>query len=459
MKKSILFLSHLLFSYFIEIALSGGGLHDNALGDFSECIAKSTYLTGANGSNKISDSILNILEEGKKVYDPLLVVVLMVKNEEQVIVPTLEPYVDGGIDSFLIYDTGSTDSTMALARNFFDKRGVENGIILQDPFVDFATSRNRALQQAEERFPNACFMLMPDAEWYMHNVEGLLDFCKQHQYVSSLSYLVRIMDNYLDFYTPRLIRAHNSIRFVGVVHEVLDTGTRYQVPRDVYFELRTTRYGQEKTRQRWFRDRDLLLKEFARNPHDPRTVFYLAQTYACLGEWENACFWYEHRMNMAGWDEENFITYCRIGQAYEALKKWDQALYYYLKAYSYRPKRIESLVRLAQHYWDTQERDLCFLFARRATEVPYPETDVLFVEKELYEFARYDLLGRAAWYMGEYEMGEKAVREALKLKPNAEYLLNNLAFYMNRKQNNVASVDESDDEKALLDAVEACIAS
>ena len=40
-----------------------------------------------------------------EVSDPLLVVVLMVKNEQDVIVPTLKPFVDGGIDAFYIFDT------------------------------------------------------------------------------------------------------------------------------------------------------------------------------------------------------------------------------------------------------------------------------------------------------------------------------------------------------------------
>jgi len=36
----------------------------------------------------------------KHNYDPLLVVVLMVKNEETVMRATLQPYVDAGINSY-----------------------------------------------------------------------------------------------------------------------------------------------------------------------------------------------------------------------------------------------------------------------------------------------------------------------------------------------------------------------
>jgi hypothetical protein len=51
--------------------------------------------------------------------DQLLTVVLMVKNEEAVIKQTLQPFVEGGADSFLIFDTGSTDNTVETGFNFF----------------------------------------------------------------------------------------------------------------------------------------------------------------------------------------------------------------------------------------------------------------------------------------------------------------------------------------------------
>jgi len=51
--------------------------------------------------------------------DPLLVVVLMVKNEEDVINATIEPFIKAGIDSYFIFDTGSTDKTVETVKKFF----------------------------------------------------------------------------------------------------------------------------------------------------------------------------------------------------------------------------------------------------------------------------------------------------------------------------------------------------
>jgi len=367
-----------------------------------------------------------------QAYDPLLVVVLMVKNEEAVMRDTLQPFVDAGIDSYLIFDTGSTDETIAVTREFFQEYHVQNGVIKQEPFVDFATSRNRALELAREEFKDGYFMLMPDAEWYMQNVQELIQFCEEHKDDNCLAYLVRIIGDSLDFYTARLIRLNSDICFSGVVHEVLDYCTRKGVPNNIFFKRKSSVYGQEKSRKRWVRDYKLLLNEHERNPEHCRTVFYLAQTCACLGDWENACKWYKHRISMNGWEEENFMALYRLAQAYEHLNKWEKALYYYLEAWAYRPTRVEPLVRLAEYYWKKGDKNLCFLFACKAVELSYPESDVLFIEQDLYNFMRYDLLSRCAWYVGEYEIGELAVRKALQVKPDLDYLQKNLACYVDR---------------------------
>lgn len=366
------------------------------------------------------------------VGDPLLVIVLMVKNEESVMASTLQPFADAGINAYLIFDTGSTDKTVAVTQDFFDQHGITQGVIKQKPFINFAASRNEALVHAQQAFPHAGFFLMLDAEWHLHNVPGLLKFCADHLNDVQDSYSVLISSSNEDFYTQRLIRPGRGVHFVGVVHECLDRVSDCCVPRDVFFALHTTRYGYEKTKARWVRDCDLLLKEFERDPTDPRTAFYLAQTYACLGDTENARIYYTKRCALPGWDEENFMARYRLGQVYEEQGNWDQALSCYLQAYSMRPIRIEPLVRIGQHYLKKHDYELSYLFLRRTLDKPYPAHDYLFIEKDTYNFVRYDLVGQCAWYTRDYEVGEAAVRQALVAQPNAAHLYANLVYYVHR---------------------------
>ena len=66
---------------------------------------------------------------------PLLVLLIMVKNEQDAIVPTLETYLSAELTvgkedhediAYVVYDTGSTDETVERARQFFKDRRVVN---------------------------------------------------------------------------------------------------------------------------------------------------------------------------------------------------------------------------------------------------------------------------------------------------------------------------------------------
>jgi tetratricopeptide (TPR) repeat protein len=375
--------------------------------------------------------------------DPLLVAVLMVKNEAKVMEATLQPYVDGGVEYFVIFDTGSTDGTQEVTKSFFERYPHCKGHVIQSQFIDFATSRNQALDAAQELYPDATFMLMPDAEWYMHDVQGLLDFCRTHEHDKDPSYLLCIRGATLTFYTARLIRRSSGTRFVGVVHEVLDQSTRITLPENIYFAWSPGSEGVKKSYARWIRDRNLLLKSYNDNPYDPRTVFYLAQTYECIGDHEHAYEYYKKRLDVEGWDEENFVNYYRLGRVATALEEknkkstvkvpHDSPVLHYLQAFSYRPSRAEAIIKIAEYYLNKGDMHLAYLFASRAAQVPYPSKDILFVEKYLYDYTRYDVLGIAAWYVGEYTIGEWAVRQALKVKPDAPHLHGNLKLYLDRK--------------------------
>jgi len=372
-------------------------------------------------------------------HDPF-VVVLMVKNEASVINQTLEPFVKAGIDSYVIFDTGSTDNTVETVEQFFKQNEIKNWHIFQESFVDFAVSRNRALDLAEEHFPDAVFLLMPDAEWYIQNVEELIDFCNQIIDDNGKCYLIRMLDKNLDFLVPRLIRTKSNARFVGDIHECIDTDIFKKVPRNIFFRLQASQAGIEKSRKRWERDLEILLERYEENPDDSRTTFYLAQTYECLFDFVPAYTYYEIRSKQSGGSlEETYETFYRLGRVADILSKtdeqytWHMAQDYYFTAHKLLPHRAEPLVRIAEYYWPESEPPknaaLCYLFAKRAYELTYPENDTLFIDPEVYFFWRYELVSKSAWQMGDFELGEICTRKALQYK-ESPHLLRNLACYI-----------------------------
>lgn len=370
--------------------------------------------------------------------NPLLVVVLMVKNEEDVICPTLQPFVDAGVESYLIFDTGSTDNTVDVVTYFLQSYSVDF-FVEQEPFIDYSTSRNRALDLAQERFPDAVFFVMPDAEWYLKNAGDLLKFCVQHQTNTEAVYLIRIVSADLDFHVARLIRANSSCRFVGEIHEVPNYCAREKLPGHIFFELSPSHYGAEKSRRRW-QERDLpyFERKYAENPFDTRNLFYYGQTLWCLGKLKEAHHIYKMRAVLRGWDEEDYLSWYRLGRITSQLAKvdvdysWSEAMDYFLRAFSMRPSRAEPIIRIAEHYLEEDDHALGYLFALRASQIPYPETDILMVEKELYEYWRHEVLCRCAWYIGEYEVGFAAACKAKQRKPEVAHVQRNAQLFFDK---------------------------
>jgi glycosyltransferase involved in cell wall biosynthesis len=381
-------------------------------------------------------------------YTTLLTVVIMVKDEADVLESTLKPFIDAGIDSFLVYDTGSTDGTQQKALECFKKYHLDHAYIAEEPFIDFATSRNRALDIAEEIFSDSTFFLMLDAEWYTYNVAGLINYCKYYQQhidpgTTGSCYAIRlvtIQDN-MDNYATRLFRREKGARYVGVVHESVQQSPSNRLPKDIYFTYAPQEYGREKSQKRCLRDYQLLKKSLENDPSNTRTLFYLAQTCQFLDKWEEAIEYYRQRSEVGAISEERYLALYRIGCAIEQIMYncyrdnqacsycWQDALFYYLKAHTMLPHRAEPLIRIAHYYLRNKEYAVSYIFAHRAAQLPYPHNDILFVEKAAYDYLRYDILGQVALYVGALEEGSKAVRQALTIYPELEHLHHNLSVY------------------------------
>jgi len=139
--------------------------------------------------------------------------------------------------------------------------------------------------------------------------------------------------------------------------------------------------------------------------------------------------------------EEKYLAAYRIGCALEHLVEtskdnpadqiymWEDALHFYLIAHNMLPHRAEPLFRIACYYIRNNMHAVAYLFAQRAALVPYPHNNGLFIEKKVYDYLRYDILGQCALYAGEYTIGKSAVLQALEYAPDNSCLHHNLSVY------------------------------
>jgi glycosyltransferase involved in cell wall biosynthesis len=366
------------------------------------------------------------------VNAPLLALTMIVKDEERGLGKTLAS-VKPFIDRWLVVDTGSTDRTRDIVKAELD--GVP-GELVEEPFIDFSTTRNVALDRLGER---AAFVMWLDADDHLEGGAALRRFCEAHRNKAGPehdAFYVRVLLGSV-FDSVRVVRAAAGYRFKGAVHEVLTHSERplptFRVP-DVAIRHTRPPVSEERSRRRWERDAGLLGRALETDPNDTRSAFYLAQTFLWLGKLEEAARAFDRRIAMGGWQEEIYqskMALAGIGQASGA--PWATVLELYLEAHATAPHRAEPLHRIALHYDGTGQHALCFLFARRGYELPFPAGDRLFVDEEVYRWKLADLVGSSAYWLGAFELGEEAARKAVRACPNDARLARNLGFYDTRK--------------------------
>lgn len=147
---------------------------------------------------------------------PLISIVLILKNEAARIRETLLS-ARAYVDRWTVLDTGSTDGTQEIV-----KRTMKNmpGQLIEEPFVDFSTSRNRALELDAAVEEPAVFTLFLSGDEVLCEGRALRAYLEtQRDVVTEGAYNVTIrMDDKVWPY-PRVLRTGSPWKYSGLLHE------------------------------------------------------------------------------------------------------------------------------------------------------------------------------------------------------------------------------------------------
>jgi tetratricopeptide (TPR) repeat protein len=349
---------------------------------------------------------------------PLLGLVMIVKNEATriaLVLASYRPY----IDAWTILDTGSTDGTQDLIRG--ELAGI-SGTLHEEPFVDFATSRNRAL---ELHGTATVFSVMPNGDVLSGGPE-LRTFLEAHRRDFAGAYRVRIAPGH--YYHPLVMRTGMGWHYKWRTHEcAMGPHVGDTIPGVVVNRDRGAR-SDEEWRTRWTRDLDLLNRDRAEDPSDPRPYFYLGQTHECLGQYTQALAFFERRAEMGGYFDEVFEAKLRVGKMKAKLDRpWSEIQQAYLEAYAHDPRRAEPLYEISDHWYGKEVHAISRIFAVAAAETSKPPTD-LFLDEDVYTWKAADRAAISSFYAGHKEDSRYWADVALSWSPNDERLRSNRAF-------------------------------
>jgi glycosyltransferase involved in cell wall biosynthesis len=368
-----------------------------------------------------------------------IAVLLMVKNEKKRLNISLESVKDFA-DSLVIFDTGSTDNTIQICKDFSEKYNIPLRL-KEGTFVDFSTSRNVSLEFADS-FEDIDYILLMDTNDELRGGDNLRRFAEEYKENKSSGFLM-VQEwwsgQHDKYYNVRFIKAHHKWRYHGVVHEYIKTELENEAPivklpdTAILYQDRTQ--DDDKSGKRFKRDKELLYNEYVKDPTEPRTVFYLAQTCSCMNDNEESLYYYKIRATLQGFQEERFHALLRSGELTQKLgQEWHDSMIYYIKAFEHS-HRVEPLLYMAIHYIHIKMWVMAYTFLKLACSLHYPHDAILFVNRHDYDYKRWHLMGIVGYYIGQIADGKTACINAINYAKSSNSRINtdiderNLKFY------------------------------
>lgn len=331
----------------------------------------------------MADSYYSIvlMSEGEEEVKPPTVCLNMIVKNESGIIERLLTSILGFIDCYCICDTGSNDGTQDVIKNFFDKHNI-SGKIVEEPFKSFDHNRNVALKAARGM---ADYIIFLDGDMVIENKTKnklwLLDADVFSLYQTNTG---------LCYHNIRIIKdTLQDTYYVGATHEYVNipAGSRQTVVPVADFHILDVNDGGSKG-NKFTRDIRLLTEELHVKPENPRTLFYLANTYHDTGEFKKAIEVYKRRAGQNNWFQEEAYSCYRIANCYAMLGKMEKAVHWWYQAYSRHPARLEPLYRLIEYYKAIPHmRYLAAqLYGLGHKHKNSDDLGFLFMEKSIYEY-------------------------------------------------------------------------
>lgn len=378
-----------------------------------------------------------------------LCLVMIVRDESHVIERCLSSVVNI-IDSYLICDTGSKDNTPEIIEKFMESHDVP-GQVIHKEWKNFGYNKSYLLEMAykENLSMNAKYLIWLDAdEVYITNPRNYTSYPTKEDKQK----LVKFADNKLSgifmFETHygglkyrrwNMVRNSQLYRWEAPVHEYLVASTPTTTTFVDFLIVLARKEGARTVKGDSNRKDIELFEEYLKEkPNEPRTYFYLAQTYGESGQYEKAIELYRKRMTLGGFYQEKYIAALRAGKHLVSLCRAKEAMEIWEKGRKVVPQRLEIPYEMMMMLKAEEKYDDAYFIGLEAYNKFRYTTSHLFVDEGIYNWRFFMEFSVIAYFSSNYdiayEVGKRLANE-MKYPPAQGKVVEKNLQYFRQKAN------------------------
>lgn len=364
----------------------------------------------------IQDGEIGVFAYSDFPIAPSICVYAISKNESMFVERFCKAAADA--DEIFIADTGSTDNTVELAKQF----GVNVKEIYISPWR-FDLARNAALAMIS-RHHDICVSLDLDEELQAGWREEI-----ERVWIPGKTTRLRYYFDWGCGIAFKYEKIHGRIgyRWHHPCHEYpVPDGRLNEVWADTEMLLVIHKPDPTKSRGQYL---DLLRVSIEEDPYDPRNAFYYARELSFHRQWEKAIEECNRYLNLprADWPNERCYAYRVMGRCYNELGNVYEAERAFMKAAFEAPNTREPWCELSLLYYRQQRWSECFAMAMRALGIKDRQL-VYTVDPEVWGAQPHDMASISAWHLGLKEVAIEQAKLAVEKNPDDLRLRSNLDY-------------------------------
>lgn len=344
---------------------------------------------------------------------------MIVKNEEKVLARALKS-VQAAVDEIIIVDTGSTDNTKKIAKQFTNK-------IFHFAWInDFSAARNFSFSKASGDY---IMWLDADDEISKENLAKLIKLKQTidgsiDAYYLQYAFARNTSASTLVYYRERIVKNNNTMHWQDPVHEFIKVNGKTKHVEIVIHHKKETPAPT---------DRNLnIYKEYIKNKNKltPRQQFYYGRELYYNGEFNQAIKELQGFLSQGlGWIENNIEASIVLSKCYVATSDYTNALKTLFASFAYNYPRAEVLCEIGAILMLSNNYKSAITWLKIATKCKPNVKSGGFVLPQCYDIVPYLQLCVCYFNLNKIALAKKYNEKAEKVDANNNSVKINKAIF------------------------------